>query len=258
MNAQVQWFGNKNFKSILILVGIIFSIPVSSQEKKWDFNFNIGYSQATQSYDKFFQINPWKKNIHNLYVGLDVQYHLTPKWSILLSMLLIEHGYRNEYLLVFDDIDSTHQNIQHIKVHHKFYYSLNYLDIPILVEYKWKKAEFATGIYAGYTLGFTRYTYMHTEIYKSTGSLYSFNQSDLLYLGVSRGRPGEPFNLLGASYDFGVVLSIGYKITKDLSFKFTCLRGLKNSFNYKEGSYSYGLGYNVAFLFGLNYTLFKL
>jgi len=253
MNAKVQFNGSR--AKALLLFFFCANVLVA---QKWELRINTGYSQASQSYDKFFYVNPWKKNIHNLYFGMDIRYKFNDHWQLSLSALLIEKGYKNAYTLIFDDIDSTNQLVRHIEVEHKFYYSLNYIDFPLKVDYALKKWKVGAGIYFSYAVAFTSYTYMRSSYYNYNSSVnYQYTTTNLLRLGNSRGKPGDPFNLLGTSFDFGFSLSTSYAINKNFDLMFMLSRGLKDSFNYKEGTYSYGLGYNVVFLLGLNYKLLK-
>ncbi|GAB4449846.1 MAG: hypothetical protein OHK0036_07430 [Bacteroidia bacterium] len=185
-------------------------------------------------------------------------YKISKHLKLSLSALILEKGYKNEYTLVFDDIDSTNRLVQHIEINDKIKYSLSYIEFPLIFYYNVNRWSFGGGFYFSYKLAYTEYFMMHHQniSYSSLNNNYTINQSALLQLGSKRDDESYPLNLLHSNYDIGFNVEISYQLNKYFASYFYISRGVLEPFNYIQGNYDTGLAKQMIFVLGLNYKLF--
>ncbi|GAB4207104.1 MAG: hypothetical protein Fur0023_17600 [Bacteroidia bacterium] len=253
MNAKGALIGNKLI--IIFLMGMSIHY---AHAQKWNIYVNTGYSQCTQAYNNIADINPWKKNIHNMFFGIKTYFSLSNKWKISLSAYMIEKGYKNEYTMIFDDIDSTNQLVRHIEIKDKIKYSLNYIEFPLTLHYSAQKWLIGGGLFFSYKLAFSRYLQMNHQSYQyqGTNNQYQIICSNSLELGSIRGKEGYPLNLLGTDFDIGFNIDLAYKITNRFFINFYYSYGYNNSFNYQNSFYT-SLGHQTSFLLGISYKILE-
>lgn len=256
MNAREILHGNKT--TYFLIVSMFINIAeLYCQDKKFEFNISSGYSQSTQSYKNIFDINPWRNNIHNVFFGIRVYYRMSSHFKLSLSALILEKGYKKEYTLVFDDIDSTNRLVQHVEINDRIKYSLSYIEFPLIFYYNVNRWSFGGGLYFSYKLAYSEYVMMHHQnISYSSLNNYTLNQSSLLQLGSKRDDESYPLNLLNSNYDIGFNIEINYQLNKYFTSYLYISRGIREPFNYIQGNYDTGLAKQMIFVLGLNYKLF--
>ncbi|HWY11829.1 MAG TPA: outer membrane beta-barrel protein [Bacteroidia bacterium] len=205
---------------------IFFTVSFSNSfcQKKNELNIIGGYSQAGQSSDQFVT-SYWRQNVHSAFIGLEYNYNITKKSAIGFGVEFVEKGFRQWY----------GKNLWGTPYFTSYFYSYNYLELPLYYRYTFKKWYFKVGAYGAYMVS------------SAQGALHTFDNGN----GVLSENRGVNDNLINVRrFDVGMVLGFGYKITPRLKAFGTFTRGFIRPYKYD----SQELIFNECFMFGFSYT----
>lgn len=223
MKPLIQY---NNMKKITIAVLLTFSLHNFSQNKN-EFYIQLGYSQASQSPTTFnlFQTSFWNQNIHNAFASVEYYRNVGKLSFIGTGIQLVEKGFKNSYSINFPSYFSL-----------KYFFRLDYLEIPIMYRQKFKNILKHFSVSAGI---------LNSYLIKSAqGSNTIFNNNE--HKGTSYNP--DVFN----KYDVGFMLRLTWEINPNILFNFSFTRGFIRPYIYNSGE----LNYNEVFLIGLSYKIY--
>lgn len=127
-------------KHVLIIILLTLSTQIFAQNKD-AFYVQMGYSQASQSPSIFnvFETSFWRQNIHNVFCSIEYYRNLNELSSVGMGVQLVEKGFKNSYSVDFPG--STY--------HLKYFFKLDYIELPIMYRQKFKNKLQSFSVNAG-------------------------------------------------------------------------------------------------------------
>ncbi len=227
-------FANDNMKHItqdkkviFIIILLTMTLHTFSQSKN-EFFIQGGYSQASQSVNAFnlFQTSFWVQNIHNGYFSTEYYRNINEQSSIGTGIQLVEKGFKNSYDISFPQYT----------LHQRYFFKLDYLEMPIIYRHKLKYFLFTTGILNSYLIksaqgsAFIR-DYANGKIQDSRGTSYNPN--------------------VFKKFDSGLIIRVAWEVRQNIFLNFSFTRGFIRPYIYNSGE----LNYNEVFLVGLSFKI---
>jgi hypothetical protein len=215
-------------KKILIITLLLLWTVDSFAQKKNEFFIQGGYSQASQSVNAFnlFQTSYWRQNIHNGYFSTEYYRNINKQSSIGSGIQLVEKGFKISYDLYYSQYT----------LHQRYFFKLDYLELPIMFRHKIKSFILTAGLLNSYLLK------------SSQGSAFVRNYTN----GKIQDSRGTSYNPdVFKKFDVGLILRAGWKVRDDIFFNFSFTRGFIRPYIYNSGE----LNYNEVFLVGLSYKI---
>lgn len=218
----------KKLKKIILLTFFINAQLMMCGQKKNEFLFQTGYSQASQSLNRLhmFQTSYWYQNMHNAFGNIEYYRNFNNKSALGLGIQIVEKGFKNDYTL----------QLSGFKLRQRYFFKFNYLEIPIMYRFTYNRFYFNIGLIGSYLIksaqgSSAEKTYSNGRVQYSAGTSYN----------------PKVFK----KFDIGIIARLGMKINNKLSFNFSFTRGFLRPYIYNSGE----LNYNEVFLVGLSYNI---
>jgi hypothetical protein len=213
-------------KNILTLILIIISYLASHAQSSWaNFAFDIGYSQSAQMKKaySFDNITYWNQNIQSAYFGFDYSDTLSKHWGWQAGLRFTQRGFKTKYTNRLDTLT----------VYTSYQYNLNYIDIPLNINYKIGKIfSIKLGAVPSFLLN-------------SNFRFSQIQETPALYSNYKYAVASDRFK----TFDIGINLGFDIRINRYFDFEFNATRGLikPDKWNGNE------INYQQMFLVGLRY-----
>lgn len=212
---------------LLITLLHVTTLQTFSQNRN-EYYIQGGYSQAGQSVNVFnlFQTSFWRQNIHNGYFSTEYYRDINRESSVGTGIQLVEKGFKNSYDISFPQYT----------LHQRYFFKLDYIELPIMYRHKFKFFSFNIGVLNSYL------------IKSAQGSAFVRNYTN----GKIQDSRGTSYNPdVFKKFDIGLILRIGWEVRQNTYFNFSFTRGFTRPYIYNSGE----LNYNEVFLVGLSYKI---